>query len=350
MHEINIYGDIIPYNSNLEGCFGFENLKPLLKEANGKDLKINIRSFGGECQTGFDIYHSLKSYAKEHNAKITTVGEGFVASIATVIFLAGDTRILTEHTEPFVHCPWTITMGESKDFKKVADDLDRVANKIANHYSNHTRLNTNEWLELMKSETFLTPEEALACGFCTQIEATEIKEAQNNLNNLNMTKQSKYAKILHFAKKASGFYQNKSVATADGKELDFYELGENDPIAVGAKAYYDGQDAQGEFLMPNDEKYVFVAGELTEIITANAELEVYNPDNDVLANAFALIEQMQNKIVDLEKVISNYNASSKPAQIAGKQNHNFAKPEPTKSDSTFASFNAVNEIVKNKTK
>jgi hypothetical protein len=200
----------------------------------------------------------------------------------------------------------------------------------------------------MKNETFLTPEEALAIGFCTEIEKTEIKNTQNNLNILKMNKQSKYAKILHFAKKASGFYQNKTVATSDGRELDFYELAENDPVVIGAKAYYDGQDAQGEFVMSNNEKYIFVSGELTEIITEDAEDKA--DENEVLANAFLLIEQMQNKIVDLEATIAKYNASSKPAQVAGKQGHNFAKPETNKADSTFASFTQVNEMLKNKNK
>src|SRR6476620_9063686 len=119
MHEIKIYGEIVPFEEQwIIDQGGYVNLSVIqeqLLKANGKDIKVRIRSMGGDVQTGFDIYNELRRYAKENNAKITTLGEGFVASIATIFFLAGDERILTESTNPFIHNAWCYAVGDSKE-------------------------------------------------------------------------------------------------------------------------------------------------------------------------------------------------------------------------------------------
>ena len=48
-------------------------------------FNVHINSEGGLVDVGFDIYNYLKSLGKP----ITTIGSGIVASIATVIFMAG---------------------------------------------------------------------------------------------------------------------------------------------------------------------------------------------------------------------------------------------------------------------
>ena len=48
-------------------------------------FKVYIDSPGGYVDVGFEIYDYLKSL----NKPITTIGQGLVASIATVIFMAG---------------------------------------------------------------------------------------------------------------------------------------------------------------------------------------------------------------------------------------------------------------------
>ena len=42
---------------------------------------------------------------------------------------------------------------------------------------------------------------------------------------------------------------------------------------VGDVATVDGEPAEGDYLMPSGETYVFAAGELTEIIAAEGEEE-----------------------------------------------------------------------------
>ena len=174
MHEIKIYGEIVPFEEQwIIDQGGYVNLTEVqrqLKGANGKDIKVKVRSMGGDVQTGFDIYNELRRYAKENDAKVQMWGEGFVASIATVIFLAGDERILTENTNPFVHNAWCYAMGDSKEIMRTAVELESCNQKIAEHYALHTDLTVDEALDLMRNDTSITAEEAKNMRFATAIE------------------------------------------------------------------------------------------------------------------------------------------------------------------------------------
>ena len=126
--DIKIYGEIVPFQDTWiidNGYCNLTHVQKQLKEAEGQDVTVNINSFGGDVEEGFAIYTELRKYAKDNDAKITTRAVGRCASIATVIFLAGDKRVLTEYVEPFVHNAWTYTMGDSKQIQKVAADLEK---------------------------------------------------------------------------------------------------------------------------------------------------------------------------------------------------------------------------------
>lgn len=360
MHEIKIYGEIVPFEEqwiiDQGGYVNLSTVQEQLAKAEGKDVTVKIRSFGGDVETGFTIYNELRRYAKDNKAKVTTLGEGQVASIATVIFLAGDERILTEHTEPFVHNAWTYEMGDSKTLKRVADVLEKCNTKIAEHYALHTDLTKEEALQLMENETSITPEEAVAMRFATKVEevlrpvALKRFSTNNNLNNMNKKTKTLYNKVAKFL----GQVLNKVVSTADGKELDFYELEEDAVIAVGDKAYYDGMDADGSYIMPSGETYVFGEkdGEFGVLLEIQSEDET-DTDESALAEANATIallteqlEAVSNKAVELDAqnkakdaLIAGYKASSKPAPQQSKEAPKAKEPEAKVTEASKAVAN-----------
>jgi ATP-dependent protease ClpP protease subunit len=327
MHEIKIYGEIIPFEDDFgSGYTNLTSVQEQLSKAGGKDINVRIRSFGGDVQTGFDIYNELRRYAKDNNAKVHTLGEGFVASIATVFFLAGDKRTLTENTNPFVHNAWCYAVGDSKEILRTAVELESCNQRIAEHYALHTDLTKEEALELMSNETSITPEEAKSMRFATDIEEVLRPVALKRFNTNNNQKMNKKTEtLLNKAMKFLKSFSNKTVSTGDGKELDFYELGEEDTIKVGDKAYYDGMDADGSFIMPNGETYVFIAGELQEI-QSEEETDTDAEDKDeIIASLTEQLEAMTNKAIDLDTqnkakddTITGFKASSKPAPTVAK--------------------------------
>jgi ATP-dependent Clp protease protease subunit len=330
MRTIKIFGEIIPFEDKwIIDQGGYTNLSTVqeqLDEANGEDVKVIIRSHGGCVQTGFDIYNALRRYAGEKGARVETFGEGIVSSIATVIFLAGDKRTLTENTYPFVHNAWTYSWEgmDSKKFQRIADDLKKCDERISKHYAMHTDLTEEEALELMNNDTSISPEEAKRIRFATDIEEVfrPVALRRFSSNNKLIKMSNKALRGVFYAKKKLGLVSNKVIQTADGKDLDFYELGDEDTPAVGDKAYYDGMDADGSFIMENGDTYVFIAGVLEEIQsedetdTENAEdLEAANA---VIAEQEIVIAGLMAKVSELENTIQASKAKSKPAPASDK--------------------------------
>lgn len=174
--NINIYGDITS-DAGKSDWFGGEiegvSAKMLSEELNqlGDVSKINvyINSYGGEVAEGLAIYNALK----RHKAKVATYCDGFAASIASVIFMAGDERIMNASSLLMIHNAWTFAQGNAEQLRKQADDLEKITQASVEAYKAHSTLTEEEIKALMDNEEWITPKEALEYGFATAIEKAE---------------------------------------------------------------------------------------------------------------------------------------------------------------------------------
>lgn len=132
------------------------------------EITVHINSMGGEVAQGVAIYNALKA-SKAH---VTTVCEGFACSIASVIFMAGDERVMRNASLLMVHEAWMGAQGNAKDLRKAADDLETITELSKRAYMEHaTDELTRERLDqLMADETWILPEQALEWGFATSVE------------------------------------------------------------------------------------------------------------------------------------------------------------------------------------
>ena len=132
------------------------------------DLYVHINSYGGEVAEGVAIYNALKS----HSAKVTTVCEGFACSIASVIFMAGDDRIMRDSSLLMLHNASMCAAGDANDHRKAADDLDVITELSKTAYLNHAKgdLTREKLTEIMDAETWIGPEQALEWGLATEID------------------------------------------------------------------------------------------------------------------------------------------------------------------------------------
>jgi len=312
MHEIKIYGEIISVYAKDNGQKGYSlsDLQNALKEAGGKEIKVRINSVGGDVAEGFAMYDELRRYAKENKVKVHTYAEAQLASIATVPFLAGDTRTVSRTIEPFVHNAWMESAGDSATMRQNADELERCNDKIARHYSEHTDLTYKEARSLMDGETNITSKEALRMRFATNIEKISRPAAMKRFNNSNlnndMNKNPKTNAVMAAAKalmKVLSGAKNKLVMTADEVELDFYELEEDEVIEVGANVRIDGDDSvTADYVMKSGETYKIVDGVLAEIVEAGGE-DTSEDAVALQAEIDALTSQLEaitNKAVELE--------------------------------------------------
>lgn len=173
---LNIYGDITSWPW-LDTDVSAANLSKQL-EALGdvEQIDVYINSYGGEVAEGLAIYNALR----RHKAKVTTYCDGFACSIASVIFMAGDERIMNESSLLMIHNAWTMAVGNSAELRKQADDLEKITQASVEAYKAHSSLSEKEIKKLMDNESWILPEEALSYGFATTIDKTENEKASQS--------------------------------------------------------------------------------------------------------------------------------------------------------------------------
>lgn len=188
---INIYGDITSFPW-CDGDVSANNLSRQLEELTDvSEIDVYINSYGGEVAEGLAIYNALK----RHKAKVRTFCDGFAASIASVIFMAGDERIMNDSSLLMIHNAWSFVQGNAKELRKQADDLDKITQASVVAYKAHSTLSEAEIVELMDNESWILPDEAMEYGFATAIEKTEQKNASQNARRslMNIVKMAQNA-------------------------------------------------------------------------------------------------------------------------------------------------------------
>lgn len=171
--DIYIYGDITSWPW-LESDVSSYTLSKELQELDESIEHINvyINSYGGEVAEGLAIYNALK----RHKAKVTTYVDGFACSIASVIFAAGDERIMSDTSLLMIHNAWTWASGNAEELRKQADDLEKITQASINAYMNIVNITEEELKEMMDDEAWFNGQEALEMGFATKLVEAEEKE------------------------------------------------------------------------------------------------------------------------------------------------------------------------------
>ena len=132
-------------------------------------LNVYINSPGGDVFAGQAIYSMLK----RHKAQVKVYIDGLAASIASLVAMAGDKVIMPANAMMMIHNPWTWGAGNANDFRKLADDLDKIRESMIAAYENRSALTSEEIANLMDAETWLSAKDSLEYGFADEIEAAK---------------------------------------------------------------------------------------------------------------------------------------------------------------------------------
>lgn len=166
--DVYIYGDITswPWLENDVSSYGLAKELELLE---AEQINCYINSYGGEVAEGLAIYNQLK----RHQAKVTTICDGFACSAASVVFMAGDERIMGDASLLMIHNAWTYTSGNSEELRKQADDLDIITQASINAYLACVNIDEAELKKMLDEETWILPADAVAMEFATGIAKEE---------------------------------------------------------------------------------------------------------------------------------------------------------------------------------
>lgn len=132
-------------------------------------ISVRINSPGGIVTEGYAIYNALS----QHRHGVTVQVDGLAASIASIIAMAGEQIIMAEMSMMMIHNPWTIAVGDAREFRSVADTLEKMQAQSAGLYAKRSGMSEAEAQAAMDAETWYTAEEAVAAGLADAISSDE---------------------------------------------------------------------------------------------------------------------------------------------------------------------------------
>lgn len=162
--DIYIFGDITSWEW-LESDVSSYTLARTIQSLDVDEITVHINSYGGEVAEGLAIHNSLKN----SKAKIRTVCDGFACSAASVVFMAGEERMMNPASLLMIHNAWSCASGNAAELRKAADDLDAISKTAAEVYKARISLSDEELTALLDDETWIVPQDAVDWGFATGI-------------------------------------------------------------------------------------------------------------------------------------------------------------------------------------
>ncbi|WLR52457.1 Clp protease ClpP [Bacillus tianshenii] len=160
-----IKGDIISWNSSI---WDFNQKMRSIKE--DEDIELEINSYGGDVFLGIDLCNTLRA----HKGKVTAIITGIAASAASVIVMGADEIKAYNNTQIMLHNAWTIAMGNSKELRKVADDLESINESVLASYTQ--RLDEKTAKKLLDDETYLSAKKAKEYGLVDEVLGEAVAE------------------------------------------------------------------------------------------------------------------------------------------------------------------------------
>ena len=164
--DLYIFGDICAWAWPEIGEQSGVTIVNQLKELDVDTINVHINSYGGDVAEGLAIYNVLR----EHKAQIVTICDGFACSAASVVFMAGDRRVMQPASLLMIHNAWTVAMGNAAQLRKTADDIETITQASVEAYKKVATISEEEIKALMDAETWILPKDAVEYGFATEID------------------------------------------------------------------------------------------------------------------------------------------------------------------------------------
>lgn len=129
------------------------------------DIQVEINSPGGDVFAAMAMYNALRASGKS----VTTKVMGVAASAASLVFMAGDKRVMPANTFVMVHNPSTYVFGNADELDEASAVLRKVGASVQATYAARTSLEDGALTEMLATDTWLTAEECMVHGFATEV-------------------------------------------------------------------------------------------------------------------------------------------------------------------------------------
>ncbi|QIX61859.1 Clp protease ClpP [Hymenobacter sp. BT18] len=306
-------------------CEGYSAFDSSLEQQLPEVVELHFwKCYGGEVYEGYSIYNYLRGLAKQ-GVVVKSYSHGLCASIAVLVYLAGDERYTDEASQFFTHKPMCDlgAYANADDMRTAANSLDKIQDQIAGVYASRGGMSAEQAQAFMNSDAWITADEAVAAGFATAKTSGELVApagAEKVINyfkppqtpqNMAITPADEQRLVDKFINAAKAFFlprneaaeetsatTNMTVALADGTSI--YVDAAGDDIAQGDLVYTDEAmttvAADGDYTLADGRTIAVAAGAITSITEA--------PENNAGATNTADLEAANARIAELEAEVA----------------------------------------------
>lgn len=144
-----------------------EEITDLVLHDPHEEICLSVTCAGGPTGTAMSFYDHMRYILKP---RLVTIGSGDVDSSGIIIFLAGEKRFLTKNTTLLLHRAGRVFEGGKRLTASELEAMVREDNLKDYQYASvlsersNGRLTTERALQLMESNTILTPVEMVSYG------------------------------------------------------------------------------------------------------------------------------------------------------------------------------------------
>lgn len=170
--ELVLYG-FVGENYWGDGFTARDVLDALNEHGRDNDITVRINSGGGYVDDGIAIFNALKA----HKGTVTVIVDAMAASSASVIAMAGETRLMRTGSMMMIHDPSGGVWGTAADMELYAKVMDKHGQNLASIYAEVTGEDASDIRDDMRTELWMSAEEAVERSFATGMDARKSKAA-----------------------------------------------------------------------------------------------------------------------------------------------------------------------------
>jgi ATP-dependent protease ClpP protease subunit len=291
-----------------------ETLKDLQEQAGDPDsydtLVVEIASPGGSVSEGLYIMVWLDSLSQQGKNIITAVTAN-AYSIASLIMLSANHRIISTHGKVMVHNPMVpeLKYVNANELEKYTSELRALETVMYELYQIFTGLKPEQIKVLMDNETYLTPDEAVQYGFADIV--VDLKPKPFVMVADNKTKKVNMSNTLNILHRVIGMVNQTDVVNqlyydTKGGEVEIYQndpstyqTGDRTNIENGEVSLSDGSTLKiKDYVVESIDKAVEKVEEVVEEKPAAEFNEGASPEEPLTPAAEEVVEEIIEPAVE----------------------------------------------------
>lgn len=231
-----------------------KTLANLMEQAGDEDnfdkLIVEIASPGGSVSEGLEIMMWLDGLSAK-GKQIITVVVANAYSIASLIMLSANIKLISKHGKVMVHNPMVpeLKYVNANELEKHIVELRELEGAMYDLYEMFTGLEKDQIKSLMDEETYLSPQEAVDYGFAdmvVDIKPKSFEMTTNNKKDRNMSNTiNSLKKVIAMVNQSE--YVNQTYTDTDGAEIEIfqtdaatYKVGDRTSLEEGTVTLSDG--------------------------------------------------------------------------------------------------------------